>query len=44
MERYKILRTVGKGSFGVVFKALNIATGEVCAIKKMKKSDMVNKN
>ena len=37
MERYKILRTVGKGSFGVVFKALNIATGEVCAIKKMKK-------
>jgi serine/threonine protein kinase len=36
MERYKILKTVGDGTFGVVFKAINTANGEVCAIKKMK--------
>ena len=37
MERYKIVKRVGDGSFGVVYKAMNTATGEVCAIKKMKK-------
>jgi protein kinase len=37
MERYKILKTVGDGSFGTVVKAVNRSTGEVVAIKKMKK-------
>jgi protein kinase len=36
MERYKILKTVGDGSFGTVVKAVNRSTGEVVAIKKMK--------
>ncbi|OMJ72200.1 hypothetical protein SteCoe_29405 [Stentor coeruleus] len=36
MERYKILKSVGDGTFGVVYKAINTANGEVCAIKKMK--------
>ena len=36
MERYKILKEVGNGTFGVVYKATNISTGEMCAIKKMK--------
>lgn len=38
MERYKLLKVVGDGTFGTVYKALNSATGEICAIKKMKKS------
>jgi protein kinase len=37
MERYKTLKVVGDGTFGTVFKATNRATGEICAIKKMKK-------
>jgi protein kinase len=37
MERYKILSTVGDGAYGNVYKAVNKATGEVVAIKKMKK-------
>lgn len=36
MERYKILKSVGDGTFGVVYKAINTSNGEVCAIKKMK--------
>lgn len=36
MERYKILKNVGDGTYGVVFKAINTANGEICAIKKMK--------
>lgn len=36
MERYKILKSVGDGTYGVVFKAVNTSSGEVCAIKKMK--------
>lgn len=38
MERYKIIKPVGDGTFGTVYKAINRATGEVCAIKKMKKT------
>ena len=38
MERYKLLKEVGDGTFGTVYKATNRATGEICAIKKMKKS------
>ncbi|XP_015084716.1 cyclin-dependent kinase F-4-like [Solanum pennellii] len=37
MERYLIIKEVGNGSFGNVWRALNKQTGEVVAIKKMKK-------
>jgi len=37
MEDYKILGVIGDGSFGTVMKASNIKTGEIVAIKKMKK-------
>ena len=37
MDRYKILNTIGDGSFGQVVKGMNKATGEIVAIKKMKK-------
>jgi protein kinase len=37
MERYKVLKNIGDGTYGVVNKAINKATGEVVAIKKMKK-------
>jgi serine/threonine protein kinase len=37
MDRYKIHKTIGDGTFGTVLKANNIKTGEIVAIKKMKK-------
>ncbi|XP_028793678.1 cyclin-dependent kinase F-4 [Neltuma alba] len=37
MERYKLIKEVGDGTFGSVWRALNKQTGEVVAIKKMKK-------
>jgi protein kinase len=37
MERYKILKLVGDGGYGSVYKALNKTTGEIAAIKRMKK-------
>ena len=37
MERYKIIETVGDGSYGTVYKAATRANGEIVAIKKMKK-------
>lgn len=37
MERYTIIKEVGSGTFGSVWRALNKQTGEVVAIKKMKK-------
>jgi serine/threonine protein kinase len=37
MNRYKVISTIGDGSFGVVAKAINISTGETVAIKRMKK-------
>ena len=37
MDRYKIHKTIGDGSYGIVYKASNIQTGEIVAIKKMKK-------
>jgi protein kinase len=36
MNRYRILKTVGDGTYGSVLKAVN-NKGEVVAIKKMKK-------
>ncbi|CAN4076364.1 unnamed protein product [Withania somnifera] len=38
MERYQIIKEVGNGTFGNVWRALNKQTGEVVAIKKMKKN------
>ncbi|XP_057448746.1 cyclin-dependent kinase F-4-like isoform X2 [Lotus japonicus] len=37
MERYTIIKEVGDGTFGTVWRAINKQTGEVVAIKKMKK-------
>ena len=37
MDRYKIIKTLGDGTYGSVVKATNTKTGEVVAIKKMKK-------
>ncbi|KAE8693181.1 Serine/threonine-protein kinase MAK [Hibiscus syriacus] len=37
MERYKIIKEVGDGTFGSVWRAINKLSGEVVAIKKMKK-------
>jgi len=37
MDRFKIHKTMGDGAYGVVYKASNIKTGEIVAIKKMKK-------
>lgn len=37
MENYKIIDTIGDGSFGTVYKATTIKTGEIVAIKKMKR-------
>ena len=37
MDRYKALTAVGAGRYGAVFKAAHRATGEIVAIKRMKK-------
>ena len=37
MDRFKVLKQIGNGSYGVVTKAINKSTSEVVAIKKMKK-------
>ncbi|CAA0820443.1 Protein kinase superfamily protein [Striga hermonthica] len=37
MERYNVIKEVGNGTFGNVWRALNKQSGEVVAIKKMKK-------
>lgn len=37
MERYTLIKEVGDGTFGSVWRAINKQTGEVVAIKKMKK-------
>jgi protein kinase len=37
MEKYKILHTLGDGTYGIVYKAQNTQTGELVAIKKMKR-------
>ncbi|CAH1418321.1 unnamed protein product [Lactuca virosa] len=35
MEQYKRIKEIGRGSFGVVYAALNKLTGEVVAVKKL---------
>ena len=37
MEKYKLGPQLGDGTFGSVTKATNMQTGEIVAIKKMKK-------
>ncbi|XVF81243.1 hypothetical protein PTKIN_Ptkin15bG0140000 [Pterospermum kingtungense] len=37
MERYKILEELGDGTCGSVFKAINMETFEIVAVKKMKR-------
>ena len=37
MNRYKITKQLGDGTYGSVLKAVNRQSGEVVAIKKMKK-------
>jgi serine/threonine protein kinase len=36
MDKYRIVKTLGEGNFGVVYRASNISTGETVAIKKFK--------
>lgn len=38
MNRYKITNVLGDGTYGSVLKAVNKSTGEIVAIKKMKKA------
>eukprot|EP00252_Welwitschia_mirabilis_P007628 TRINITY_DN191_c0_g1_i2.p1 TRINITY_DN191_c0_g1~~TRINITY_DN191_c0_g1_i2.p1 ORF type:complete len:459 (+),score=79.43 TRINITY_DN191_c0_g1_i2:1057-2433(+) len=37
MERYKMIKQLGDGTYGTVWKAMNIQTHEIVAIKRMKK-------
>ncbi|KAL4341274.1 hypothetical protein GQ457_08G024590 [Hibiscus cannabinus] len=37
MERYKLIKEVGDGTFGRVWRAIHKQSGEIVAIKKMKK-------
>ena len=37
MDQYKVLKTLGDGTFGSVVKAINIKTRTIVAIKKMKR-------
>ncbi|KAL5702869.1 cyclin-dependent kinase [Ranunculus cassubicifolius] len=37
MERYKIMKELGDGTCGCVYKALNLETNEIVAIKKMRR-------
>ncbi len=36
MDQYKIIESLGDGSYGCVSKAQNIKTGEIVAVKTMK--------
>lgn len=35
MEKYKIIKPMGQGTFGQVFKAVNTLTNDVVAIKRL---------
>ena len=37
MDKYQIVKVIGDGTYGSVIKAANKQTGEIVAIKKMKK-------
>jgi serine/threonine protein kinase len=36
MEKYKLLKQLGEGTYGVVTKCINTQTNELVAIKRMK--------
>jgi len=36
MDKFKIIRELGEGTFGTVYYAQNLQTGESVALKKMK--------
>lgn len=36
MDRYEVLEKIGEGTFGEVSKALDVETGEVVAIKRVR--------
>lgn len=36
MEKYEKLERVGEGTYGVVYKARHVATGEIYALKKIR--------
>ncbi len=36
MEKYKIIKQLGEGTYGVVLKCLNTETNEVVAVKRFK--------
>jgi serine/threonine protein kinase len=36
MDKYKVVKKLGEGAYGVVLKCVNTETNEVVAIKKMK--------
>ena len=36
LEKYKRLEKLGEGTYGVVYKAINLETGETVAIKKIR--------
>lgn len=38
MDKYKTIKVIGDGTYGSVIKAMNRQTGEIVAIKKMKRS------
>jgi male germ cell-associated kinase len=37
MDKYSTVKVIGDGTYGSVIKAMNRRTGEIVAIKKMKK-------
>ena len=37
MDKYTTVKVIGDGTYGSVIKAMNKKTGEIVAIKKMKK-------
>ena len=36
IDRYEKLEIIGEGTYGVVYKARDTITGEICALKKIK--------
>jgi serine/threonine protein kinase len=41
-NKYKIEKKIGEGSFGKIYSALNIITGEQCALKFESRRDSQN--
>ena len=36
MDKYKVIKRLGEGTFGIVTKCINQSTNEIVAIKKLK--------